>query len=322
MTANLTTPVGRLLMGSLYVAQTTDAEGKPLVNKSGPNVGQPKVQFFFAIGIPKAGEQHWSQTPWGQIVLNEGRTAFPQAHAAPGFAWKVKDGDSQVPNRVGKRPCDQLGHPGHWILSFTSGYAPKVYNRDGTAPIIEKDAVKLGYYIQVNANVNGNGSVQQPGVYLNHSMVALSAYGEEIVVGPDPTSAGFGGGALPVGALAAPVQAAFNPAIPGAQAVGGGALPGQQAAAQYNPNIAGAGAPPMPGPGQTLPYPQGTAAPLYNQGLGMQQGVPPPPPPPNPAILQMPTVPQMTAKAQGASYQQLIAAGWNDGMLRAEGLMI
>ena len=68
MSQNFTTPVGRLLMGSLYNPQTTDMEGNPLVIRSGPNAGQPKVQYFFAVGIPKGLETHWSQTPWGQLI--------------------------------------------------------------------------------------------------------------------------------------------------------------------------------------------------------------------------------------------------------------
>ena len=38
---NLTTPVGRMVMGSLYTPETTDMLGKPLVVRSGPNAGQP-----------------------------------------------------------------------------------------------------------------------------------------------------------------------------------------------------------------------------------------------------------------------------------------
>lgn len=308
MPANFTTPVGRLLMGSLYTPQTTDAEGKPLVNKSGQNVGQPKVQFFFAVGIAKGPEQHWSQTPWGQIIFNEGRTAFPQAHMAPAFAWKVKDGDSTIPNRVGKRPIDQIGHAGHWILYFTSGFAPKVYNRDGTAAIVEKDAVKPGYFVQVNANVAGNGSVQQPGVFLNHSMVALSAYGEEIIVGPDPTAAGFGQGALPAGAMTAPVGGAFNPQQPAQQSYPGQVPNGLGYMQQY------------PQADQQQPYSRTNPIPMQQQ-----PGVPVPPPPPNPAILQMPAqqpVRQMTPLAQGATYEQMIQAGWNDELLRQKGMML
>ena len=110
---NITSPVGRIVLGSLYDPQDKDAEGKPLVTKSGPNAGQPRVNYFFALAIPKAGEVHWSQTAWGQQIWAVGHAAFPQAAQSPQFAWKIEDGDSQIPNRKGRKPCDTEGHAGH-----------------------------------------------------------------------------------------------------------------------------------------------------------------------------------------------------------------
>ncbi len=303
---NFTTPVGRLLMGSLYKPQTTDAEGKPLVNKSGPNIGQAKVVYFFAVGFNKGTETHWSQTPWGQVIWKAGHEAFPNVASSPHFAWKVVDGDSQIPNRNGKKPCDREDYPGKWVVSFSSGFAPKIYNKDGSSPLLEPDAVKLGYYVQVNADVDGNGSQQQPGVFVNHAMVALSAYGEEISVGPDPTSAGFGAAALPAGALATPAASFVPPAAAPAQAPAPAYAPPPGPALQPPPNPAPAYAPP-PGP-------------------ALQ-------PPPNPAILQIPPVPvaapppappmhQMTAKAGASTYEQWLAQGWTDDGLRQHGYML
>lgn len=281
---NFTTPVGRLVMGSLYKPQTTDAEGKPLTVKSGPNAGQAKVSYFFAVAIPKnPGEQHFSQTPWGQTIWRVGHTAFPQAAQSPSFAWKVVDGDSAVKNTKGVAPNTREGYPGNWVISFSSGFAPKIYNKDGTQAIVEPDAVKLGYFVQVNADVDGNGSQQKPGVYVNHSMVALSAYGPEIQVGRDPSEAGFGAAPLPAGAMAAP-PAAFSP----------------------------------------VPPPVATA-PALNPAVAPVQ------PPPNPAFLAIPPVPaapvaqagpRMTPKSGGATYEQMIAAGWTDALLIQHGHML
>ena len=163
---NFTTPVGRLVMGSLYKPQTTDADGKPLVVKSGPNAGQPKVTYFFALAIPKnPGETHWSQTTWGYTIYKAGAEAFPQACQAPSFAWKVVDGDSTIPNKKGIAPITREGYKGNWVISFSSGFAPKIYNNDGSQAIVEPDAVKLGYFVQVNADVDGNGSNQNPRLF-------------------------------------------------------------------------------------------------------------------------------------------------------------
>jgi hypothetical protein len=294
-----TTPVGRLVMGSLYKPQTTDADGHPLVVKQGVNQGQPKVNYFFALAIPKGAEQHWSQTPWGQDIYNSGKEGFPQAHLAPSFAWKVVDGDSTVPNKKGIAPSTRDGYRGNWVISFNSGFASKIYNKDGSAPIVEPDAVKLGYYVQVNGTVDGNNSQQNPGVFINHNMVALSAYGEEIFVGADPLKAGFGDAALPAGALATP------PANSQFSNVGVGTAIGfpQQPQANAFPHQAAQFA---------------AAGPFTGQQGGF------PPPVPNRAILNIPTAPaarQMTPLANGATYEQMIGAGWTEALLREHGML-
>lgn len=319
---DILTPAGRLVQGSLYKANTTDAEGKPLVVKSGPQAGQPRKDYYFALAIPKGPEQHWAQTTWGQLIYNAGRTAFPQAHQAPTFAWKVKDGDSHIPNRKGKRPCDQEGFKGHWVLSFSSGYPAKISRDNGTVPMLEPDAVNLGDWVQVFGSVDGNGSQSQPGIYLNHSMVNLVGYGQRIVIGPDAASVGFGQGvAMPAGASATPLAGAWTP--PPTAAAPAALPPGQ-----------------LPVP--AVPAALGTA-PVPN--LGIAAGFTPPaavvPPQPvvvqpNPAFLQppvaamppaVPAMPpaaparQMTAKANGLPYEQWIGQGWNDQMLVQHGYM-
>ena len=285
--ANFTTPVGRLVMGSLYKPQTTDAEGKPLVVKSGVNAGQPKVVYFFALAIPKnPGETHWSQTSWGALIYKAGVDGFPQAHQSPTFAWKIVDGDSTVPNRRGVAPNTREGYKGNWVISFSSGFSPKIYNANGSAPIIEPDAVKLGYFVQVNGDVDGNGSSNQPGVFINHSMVALSAYGPEIVVGPDASSAGFGQAPLPAGATTTP-PGSFTPPV-------------------SSPAPMGVPTTPAPMGVPTTPAPVAAAT-------------------PNPAFLQAPVAPPaapakvMIGDAVGTNYADWIAAGWSDAQLIQHG---
>ena len=276
---NFTTPVGRIVAGNLYVPNTKNAEGKPLTDKS----GNPRNEFFFAVAIPKAGEAHWKDTEWGAVIWAEGVKGDQYAPTRPTFSWKVEDGDSQIPNQKGKKPCDREGYRGHWVLRFTGGYAPKLYSTvNSTQPveIVEEGAIRPGYYVQVAAGVKFNGSAQQPGVYLNHSMVCLRAYGTPIVAsGPDVAAAGFGAAPLPAGATMVPAAGPMPPAaavMPPAAAV----MP--PAAAVMPP------APPLPVP------------------------------PPAPAFRQ---VRQMTEKAGGATYEAMIAAGWSDGLLIQHGMM-
>jgi len=283
-----TTPVGRLVQGSLYKGSTTDAEGNPLVIKSGPNAGQPRTDYFFALAIPKGNEQSWAQTEWGKMIYDVGVKGFPNGqYNAPTFAWKIIDGDSTVPNRRGRKPCDREGFKGHWVLNFSSGYAPRIFNANGSQALTDPDHVKLGYYVQVAGTVSGNGSTQQPGVYLNHSMVALAGFGPEIVVGPDPTAVGFGNAALPAGASATPL----------------GGLPG---AAPSLPGMPAAAAPAAPAAPGIQPHPG-----LLNPAAPAAPPVPPPAAP----------VRQMTDKAQGMTYEQMVAAGWNDALLIQHGYM-
>lgn len=281
----LLTPVGRLVQGSLYNGATTDAEGRPLVYKSGPNIGQPRVNFWFSLAIAKAGEQHWNQTEWGQKIWNVGQAGFPNGAAnSPHFAWKIIDGDSMIPNMQGNKPCDNEGFPGHWILKFSGSFAPSLFNENGTLPLTEPNAIQLGDYIQVYGYVEDNKSTQQPGVYLNHSMIARSGYGQRILAGADPKSVGFGGSPLPAGASTTPL-ASFAP-------------------------VTAPVASPVPMPSTPVPAP--AAAPVA-------------PPPAYPEILTPPapiTVNVMTEKAAGVSYEQYIAAGWTDEQLVAGGYML
>lgn len=209
----LLTPVGRLVQGSLYEGQTTDAENRPLVYKTGPNMGQPRMDYYFAVAIPKGNETHWNQTPWGKKIWDVGHVGFPNGQTrSPTFAWKIADGDSTIVNKAGKRPCDREGYPGHWVLNFSSGFAPAIYNADGSQQMLEPNAVYLGCYIQVYGTVVDNESQQQPGVFLNHSMVALAGYGKRIITGADPKNVGFGQSPLPPGASPTPLAQGFNPA--------------------------------------------------------------------------------------------------------------
>lgn len=315
-----TIPPGRFVGGSMTEPKTTDAENKPLVYKSGPKAGQPRQVFDFAAAIPKApGQTHWANKPadwdtnpataglpyWGEIIWALGNTAFPGiANVVPTFAWKVTDGDSVIPNKRKKRPCDQEGYPGNWVLWFSSEFAPRTFNANGTAPIDPK-SIKPGHFIQVAGTVDTNASDNQPGVFLNHSLVAHAGFGPEIFFGPDPTQAGFGKGAAPAGMSQTPV----------------GGLPAAAAP------LTAAAPLPSPGPAIALPAPAPVvaAAPtvvqphpgILNAGAPVP-GAPAPAAPVAPAPAP-PAGPVMTAKAGGAPWASFLAQGWTEATARANG---
>ena len=349
---NITSPVGRIVMGSLYEPRTTDAEDKPLAIKTGPNAGQPRVDYFFALAIPKnPGEQHWAQTAWGQQIWALGNQAFPQAAQATDFSWKIIDGDSRQPGKLfkgkpGKPPCENEGFPGHWVIKFSGGYAPKVYKQEGAGyvQVLEKDFVKPGYFVEVAFNVDSNGSQTSPGVYINHSMICFRAYGPEISFGPDVASAGFGAAPLPAGASMTPPPGA----IPMPQAPGGmpplppvpGQAPAYAPAAGVMPAPGMAYAPPaVPGmsvAAGSIPAPLAPVGSVPMPSTPVPTAVAPSPvpvmpnagfvqmPPPVPAAPVAPPAPparQMTAAAQGP-YEAYVASGWTDAQLVQNGLML
>lgn len=288
------TPVGRMVMGSLYKPNTTDFDNNPLKVKTGPNMGQDRKDYFFALAIPKQGESHWAHTEWGKQIWNIGCTAFPQASQSPTFAWKIKDGDSTVPNKRGKKPVENEGWPGHWILMFSGGFAPKIYKIEngGYVQILEENFVKPGYFLEVGFNADGNGNQNNPGIYLNHSIVCFRAFGDEISFGPNVDEFGFGQSALPAGASLAPPPSSLP-------------LPGPTQTAQQ---------PPPP------PVPQADIKPNTAFAQGPDVSSVPPPPPPTPVQSASPSR-TMTAKAGTNSYEAFIAGGWSDAKLIAEGFM-
>lgn len=303
-------PPGRLVMGSLVKPQTTDADGKPLVVKSGPNQGQTRVNYFFAVAIPKTpGVTHWASEVWGAEFWAIGHATFPGGQATrTDFAWKIVDGDSAIPNKKGQKPCDREGYKGHWVVSCSSGFAPKCYNADGSATL-DAAAIKLGDFVQVNTTADGNESTNQPGIYINHNGVSFQWAGKEIYVGTDPSSVGFGKGVVrPAGASAAPTGS-FTPPVP---AVVQGASPPAPVA------------PAIPGATVVIPAPAAPTAVVPVPGFVPAPVAPAAPPaPPTPVI---PMGKQLTGKATsdhpGITYAQFIAHGWNDQQLRDAGYLL
>lgn len=222
----IASPVGRLVMGSVYQPRTTNDKGEPLVYKTGANKGQPRSEYFIALAIKKGaeiqqphGHLNWVHTPWGAVIYKAGTDFLAHAPQLPSFAWKVADGDSTVPNKKGRRNCDTEGFPGHWVLFFSGSLAPKLCDSKGvqTPEMQVPGAIKNGYYVQVGFNAVGNESTESPGVYLNHLAVSFAGFGPEIQSGIDTQSIGFGNAALPEGASATPIGGMqLAQALPGA----------------------------------------------------------------------------------------------------------
>lgn len=301
MSAKITFPIGRLVWGSLYKAETTDYDGNPLTIKTGPDAGKQTQRYAFGVAIPKTGRPWWEES-WGAEIFKEASASFSRNEPQrPDFSWKITDGDSTLCKKGSDKPINtKAGHAGHWVLSFSSSFPPKLYADNGTRQLVEQDVVKVGYFIQVAGTVAGNGNANNPGVFINHDMVNFSAYGEEIYIGADPTAVGFGG-ALPVGASATPPAGSFAPA-------GFSATPPAMPAAPIGLPAAPAGLPASP------------------VGLPATPASLPAAPAPLPVPAPAPVIPAapMLQQVQGAQYtiEQCRAGGWSDDQIVNAGYAI
>ena len=99
---------GRIVMGHpIKRQQMTDNKG----NKLNHDDGTPKTNVFFALAVPKGAEQDWKQTEWGQTVVSVASTGYRNGETnRHDFSWKIEDGDSQTPNKKGRKNCETEGH--------------------------------------------------------------------------------------------------------------------------------------------------------------------------------------------------------------------
>jgi hypothetical protein len=170
----------------------------PVINAD----GTPVTDVYVGIAIPKLTESDWKQSAWGQQFYAAGVQDWPNGeHGSPTFAWKVTDGDSQVPNQKGKKPCDREGWPGHWIVHCTTQFHVSCFHVGKYDPLeqiqVDKE-IKTGDYARVLVNVKGNGPSQSPGIYVNPTKFELSRAGAVIISESGPSAAEvFGGAPLP-----------------------------------------------------------------------------------------------------------------------------
>lgn len=207
-----TTPVGRLVQGSVYEQQTKDNQGNLRVIKTGPNAGQPNPQYFIALAFAK-NDPAW---PAFEAAIKGAAAGFwpllfpGGVCTRPNFSFKIIDGDGYDDN--GNNNAEKPGFAGHWVVRFTrtAAFGPiRCFEPGKYAPeqvIQNPDRIKRGHYGRVSGTVSSNKNDQKPGIYLNIDMFEHSGYGPEIVSGRSASDAfGAAPAALPAGASATPV---------------------------------------------------------------------------------------------------------------------
>lgn len=354
LTAAVRFPLARIVQGDLYNPDDTDIDGKKRVYEAGHSkAGQPKWTYFFAIAIPKTRAAWWEE-PWGAPILTLGQQSWPQGQwQQPTFAWKIQDGDSTTPNKKGRVNARTEGMAGCWIVNLSSSIAPKVWEvaNGGFVALPQKDLVKCGYYVEVNANLQSNERTSNPGLYINHEHVVYrgGGPGDVISVSTPVSTLGFGTAALPAGVqtsslsggapnMPANIPAGVPGGAPGVPNAGVPATPGMPAAGV--PGGVPGGAPTMPGtaPVGVAPNPGFINVPgggVNPSGMPGAAGVQAPSSPPAaPAAPSAPAAPAAyvcpagapagfrMANPQGARYEGYKAQRWSDEQMISGGVMV
>lgn len=193
-----TTPEGRVVTGHPMTGNgVTDKHGQPVMD---PETGRQKLEYYFGFAIPKGSETDWKQTQWGQVVQQAAVDGWKNGeYNAPTFSWKIDDGDSQIPNKKGKKPAEREGWPGHWVLHLKTLFPVACFHvgkYDPLQQIQDKNEIKCGDYGRVFLFVKANYPSESPGVYLNPDKFELTRAGQPIVSSSGPSAAEvFGGGA-------------------------------------------------------------------------------------------------------------------------------
>lgn len=219
-------PVGRLVAGHPMKAEPriNDQTKQPQLDAT----GQPVTERYIGVAIAKAGETHWNQTVWGKQILAAAQdpvSGWTNGEIGmPAFAWKIVDGDSMIPNKAGKKPAEQEGYPGHWVINMTTRIAYNCYHTgkyDPMQAIQDVNEIKCGDYVQVYASVKGNKPSQSPGIYINPQMLRFDRAGQQIIRTSGPSAADVFGGVTAAPAVQAappapPVTPAYDLVQPGA----------------------------------------------------------------------------------------------------------
>lgn len=353
-------PEGRLVQGDAFEPQTKDQNGNPLVVKTGPNAGQPTQRWFMAVAydkrhpetlpyLQKLAEIARAAWPAYFTAFNPNNPPlFGCSH--PRFSIKIMDGDGVDDN--GKPNNTKEGFAGHWVVKYSSSFqAPGVWdigNLDEMARITDPRALQRGFYVRMFCSVETNGNDQRPGIYVNLSKVAIMRPGPIIQTGPSAADAFGGSGPVITTDYTVHPTTPPAPALPSAPAapVGlvatgkdGYTIEALRAGGWTDDQIVAGGyatrplpatppaAPPAPTPPAAPPVPiTATPSPSNVQPYGgyMQTATPPAPPAPPAAPVETGGAPagfKMLPAAQGATYQMMLANGWNDDLLKANGMM-
>jgi hypothetical protein len=285
-------PKGRYVQGDAFEAQTKDQQGSPLTIKTGPNAGQPTQRYFMAVAFLKSDPatlpyllqmRSVAVQAWAKFFPAPTNTPPLFGCTHPKFSIKIMDGDGVDDN--GKQNSTKEGFAGHWVVKYSSAFAPQVFEAGKHDQMQRVDIdkakhslLKRGYYVRVFANVESNMNDQRPGLYVNLNMVEIVHAGEEIVSGPDAATV-FGGGTID------------HSATPGLKMTGAYTYEALKAGGWSDDQMIAA-------------------------GHAVRQA---PPAAPSPPVPSTPAAPAALVMTGAYTYEALKAGGWSDDQMIAAG---
>ena len=242
----LVSPVGRIIWGSVSERAAKDYDGKDYAPGTGPfqfGLAILKTDPGLADFLGKIYQQAVAGYPNNQQMAARIQNEWQSGFAGLNFRFKIKDGDK--PNANGQHNPNSAGC---FVFSLSTSLPFKCANDQNQE--IDAKTIERGYFVRaaisckVNENLDGTA-----GIYLNHDVVQLLAFGEKIVGGISIDDA-FAGAALPTqlppGASAVPVAPS---GLPGFPAIAPTMAPGYPAQAPAAPAMGypSNGTPAMPG---------------------------------------------------------------------------
>lgn len=322
-----TTPTGRLVWGDPFTAQVIvdDLTKQPRID---PATGKPMIEYAIGVAFAKT-DPEWPT--FREMLKAQDRAAWPQFHGPDGeirpgvvFADKITDGDGF--NTKGVPHANKDGYAGHWVVKFASRYAPTIHYFDHPTArwvqLVDPKGLKAGDYIRVNGSTQSNNSAQSPGMYRNFNMVALYGTGVAIVKGADPneTFTAPPPGAVTTTMVTAPPPGNGPAPVPPAAAGPSHVMLAAAKGATYEAMIQAGWT------DETLVANGMMAAPVVTAPAAAPPPAPPapaapPPAPPAPAAPPPTPVRTMLPAAGGSTYEAMIAAGWTDATMIANGMM-
>lgn len=190
---------GRIVKGHPMTRKPVMVKDKQtgVESKQLDNMGRPVTEMYCAIAIPKNGSTDWRATPWGQKTHGLAVAAWSNGEPQnPAFSNKIDDGDSAIPNKKQKKPCDQEGYPGHWVVHCSTQFAVRCHHvgkYDPSEQIQDEKKIKTGDYGRLLIEVKKNTG-DTPGMYMNPILFELSRAGQLIITQTGTSAAdAFGG---------------------------------------------------------------------------------------------------------------------------------